>query len=161
MAEKTVDSACEKFRQKYHDYEFALYKIGNIRGDHYDFYPHERRLLIMEYDLVLMVFKYFGNDMHKLQVQDVAFPGNQSTEVNRYINEYASKSLTHFHMDYTKADTFAQFKKPFKNVTEFICSIQQRQVGDIEPFTELFPSLRRFSITAFSTSICRTSSTWK
>lgn len=88
------------FDHRYRDYKFESWEridAGPNKEDRYDDYPEPKNLLIVDYELVLKVFKHFGHVINRLTIKDLTFQENHSKTINKYVNDYyGSKCLQTF-----------------------------------------------------------------
>lgn len=66
-----------------------------------------------------------------------------SPKLYRFINNYASDSLTLLHLDCIKDFVLTEFTVPFKVVEDLRCPIQVNQTEQFLPFPQLFPKLQK------------------
>lgn len=144
VAEAKPDFTCvasQIFGQKYQNYNFV---VGRLDQEKFEEKVRIKYFIINDCKMALNTLRYFGNNIKKLEVDNRKLSDDQSRNISKFVNNYASASLTHIYLNKAKEDTFSQFKKPFENVVVLRCSIERGQSGEILSFNEMFPKLQRF-----------------
>lgn len=110
-----------------------------------DWYQHEfdDRIEISHMPIIQKILQYFGQFITKLHISHTSrMPKMQSQRIYQFVNLYCSNTLVQLQITNHFNDIFAEFKKPFKNVT--IVSLDGN-FGSFEnstlTFSQLFPSL--------------------
>lgn len=136
------------FRRKFQDYEFEIvYANDAIHGQEmFHEFPNYHQIELYDYKLILNVLHYFGSMIKKLSITNYSLDDHRSTVIHGFVNEYVAATVKQLDLGTIKDDTLALFAKPLKEVEHFACSIGREQVGAILPFSQLFPKLKRLSI---------------
>lgn len=133
-------------RTLHRDREIYIRNSYDTDGGRVCFDSEGKGLEIINFEVAMNTFVYFGNFLYHLRFEDHKFRDNESETILQSVNEYASESLITFHLNSDKYNTLAQFTKPFSSVEDFTCEIFKKQTGSIKPIEELFPKLKRFTL---------------
>lgn len=144
------------FRRKYRNFEIEISHITAESHEQANFSiieTQQKLIQISEFQLALNVLTYFGNMIQKLAIVNTNIDQNRSIVINKIANNYVSHSLTDLYLGCINEDTLQQFTVPFENVEILTCLIYRKPIEDnIMPFNQLFPSLRRLTLTLASDS---------
>lgn len=146
--------ACETFRTKYQDYVIEISQKTDecdSKGIPY-FIPFPAKqspksIKIIDCQLAVDVLQHFGNYMNQLSIDDNNNVPHSINNIDRMANEFASESITCLNLHHLRNDTLKQFTKPFKRVRELNCEIEVNQTEHFLRFNEIFPELRKLTLT--------------
>lgn len=149
MNSKCASIANGVFRVKYRDFEIRLWRADIHDDEKMRIDTKDKAIGIYDYELGVGALRYIGNSIQRIWIDYSRMESNHSTVLNRLI--IASESITHFHINFIKEDTFSQFTAPFQAVEHFSCYIYTGNfTGHILPLDQLFPRLRTLKLTLFS-----------
>lgn len=136
--------AVDLFRRKYGNYNIKIaYESNGEAVDKFRVHSDEEFIEVLDYELSLDTLKYFGSAMTKLEITKY-WKANEvdASKIYRFINQYASRSLTNLRLGWLEDNVLAEFTEPFAEVDDLYCPIRVNETGLFIPFNQLFPKLQ-------------------
>lgn len=137
------------FRWKYRDFEIQIWQADSNGEEKFRIETRKKVISIDDYYTALGILQHFGNSIRKLRINHSRMQNNHSAMLNHFIA--SSESIMKLKFDYIRENTLAQFTSPLKAVEDFSCYMYTGDfIGNILPFDQLFPKLKKLMLTLFS-----------
>lgn len=135
------------FRRKYQKIEITDALSTEVYKPKFED-TRNKSVKIRNYDLALKTLKYFGGVIDQCELEAMTIMSSERYAIMRYINKYASDSLTSLKLYYIRREeSLEHFTVPFKRVEELEIYITMYGIAaDIMPFNQLFPKLKRATV---------------
>lgn len=148
--------AATVFRHKYHHVEMScqmherMCRNENETIEKLHVNDDLKRLTITDFELSFNLLKYFGDSMKKISISRFINHIANTSTIYTHVNKYAS-DVTHLQLDGIDEILLSHFTAPFEQLEELDCSFMNEKNVATRPVNELFPNLRRLTVSMLST----------